>query len=596
MARVGWMVLVVAVIGQVACSVETGQDFRYAGQGIYYGSADTNPDHDGVVLILASNMYLCTGTLITDRVILTAAHCLPSNAPENYQVFFGPSMDNPSAMREVSAILEHPDYDSNTFENDLGLVRMSNPAPAGVQPLPYLTADMALSAADVGIPLELVGYGQTETGTTGTKLHVNNSIDFVCASADTCTYHPPLWATAQSICYTQQPGGTCSGDSGGPGFVQIGGQDYVAGVTSYVFNLSGGDLCAEYGCSIKVDAFQTFIEDFIGLVGSQCASNDECQAGLCEDGICCQSACPNACQICNAPGLEGTCSTAPEGWSCQDADVCNGDETCVAGVCTPGAEMVCDDGDACTNNTCHAANGCIFIPSPNGTSCSDADLCNGEETCQSQQCVANDPLDCDDGNPCTSSTCDPVEGCQAAYLPDGQDCSEADPCLGSGSCQSGVCVIGAALDCDDADACTQDVCVPFQGCSHDPLDCDDGEECTQNDCDPGSGCLNSPAPAGTECGEGLCSGTCTDGTCGTAGLPLCDDAEPCTRDSCDPAFGCRNDAFQDGKECGDCMICEAGKCGTSPSCKGSSGCSSSGPGQLLFLPLLIMLLVRRRIV
>src|SRR5262249_56102603 len=52
----------------------------------------------------------------------------------------------------------------------------------------------------------------------------------------------------------------------------------------------------------------------------------------------------------------------PDGTPCPDGTVCNGDETCSGGVCTPGTPLVCDDGDACTTDTCAADAGCQFAP------------------------------------------------------------------------------------------------------------------------------------------------------------------------------------------------------------------------------------------
>ena len=43
--------------------------------------------------------------------------------------------------------------------------------------------------------------------------------------------------------------------------------------------------------------------------------------------------------------------------------------------------------------------------------CVDSDLCNGAERCESGLCVPGPALDCDDGNPCTDDSCDSGSGC-----------------------------------------------------------------------------------------------------------------------------------------------------------------------------------------
>jgi len=53
----------------------------------------------------------------------------------------------------------------------------------------------------------------------------------------------------------------------------------------------------------------------------------------------------------------GQCTMDAE---CDDGNVCNGAETCVAGACQPGTPLVCDDGNPCTNNLCNPTTGCVF--------------------------------------------------------------------------------------------------------------------------------------------------------------------------------------------------------------------------------------------
>lgn len=66
-------------------------------------------------------------------------------------------------------------------------------------------------------------------------------------------------------------------------------------------------------------------------------------------------------------------------------------------------------------------------------------------------------------------------------------------------------------DCDDGDACTDDLCVVGR-CVHEPVVCvDDGEECTAELCDAASGCASVAVEDGTVCAEG--AGSCAAGVC-----------------------------------------------------------------------------------
>ncbi|HYV47866.1 MAG TPA: PKD domain-containing protein, partial [Myxococcaceae bacterium] len=55
--------------------------------------------------------------------------------------------------------------------------------------------------------------------------------------------------------------------------------------------------------------------------------------------------------------------------TCDDADLCNGRETCQAGACVPSAPLMCDDGNRCTMDSCQAASGCHNDPVADPTCC-----------------------------------------------------------------------------------------------------------------------------------------------------------------------------------------------------------------------------------
>ncbi len=116
----------------------------------------------------------------------------------------------------------------------------------------------------------------------------------------------------------------------------------------------------------------------------------------------------------------------------------------------------CDDGDACTTDTCN----------PDG-SCSHA------------------AISCDDGDACTGDACNPASGCtHTAVSCDDHDACTADACNPDGSCSH------TAISCDDGDACTGDTCNPASGCAHATISCDDGNGCTLDTCDSRTGCSN----------------------------------------------------------------------------------------------------------
>src|SRR5204863_289082 len=230
-----------------------------------------------------------------------------------------------------------------------------------------------------------------------------------------------------------------------------------------------------------------------------------------------------------------------------------------SGVCTAGTLPNCNDNNPCTTDTCDPVQGCQHAAVANGISCSDGSVCNGAETCQAGTCAAGTALNCNDGNPCTSDICDPVAGCQHQTLPDNAACSDGNACNGAETCQAGGCTAGTPLNCDDDNACTTDTC-QNGSCTHGiALNCNDGNPCSIDTCDPIAGCQHGVAPDGTPCPDGnLCNGgeTCQTGVC-TAGPVLnCNDNNYCTTDLCNPTTGCCHTPVTDGASCSDGNVCD----------------------------------------
>jgi len=95
-------------------------------------------------------------------------------------------------------------------------------------------------------------------------------------------------------------------------------------------------------------------------------------------------------------------------------------------------------------------------------------------------CTSPCTVTCNDNNPCTSDSCDPVLGC--VYTPIDGLCNDNSICTTNDQCVNGLCV-GTPISCDDLDVCTDDTCNPVSGCIHtgNNAPCDDGNACTVND-------------------------------------------------------------------------------------------------------------------
>jgi secreted trypsin-like serine protease len=190
-----------------------------------------------VVALLASGQAYCTGTVVADRWVLTAAHCLqPPMSPS--EVYIGKSPPADGQRRAVARTIVHPRFSFFGLQNDLGLVELVDPAP--VTPLPLMREPP--DQAWVGSMVRLVGFGSTSSTDREAPLKRTGTAK-VTALAQ------------QKFTFQGAPSQTCLTDSGAPVLHERDGVEYLAGVSS-----SGDAHCREYAHAVLVDAFA---DDFI---------------------------------------------------------------------------------------------------------------------------------------------------------------------------------------------------------------------------------------------------------------------------------------------------------------------------------------------
>ncbi|HRE89585.1 MAG TPA: DUF11 domain-containing protein, partial [Myxococcota bacterium] len=170
-------------------------------------------------------------------------------------------------------------------------------------------------------------------------------------------------------------GSTCTSASA----TFVSGQQIVLAVNplpGHTFLGWGGD-CAFAGtsnCSITVTNNLNITANItkpLGPNGDDCTLNEECQSGICVDGVCCNNACGGGvsdCSACNLAGKRGICSLLNlpginDGGTCDGTDNdCDGstDEdyvrqntTCGVGSCARTGQTVCSGG--VVSDTCVAA-------------------------------------------------------------------------------------------------------------------------------------------------------------------------------------------------------------------------------------------------
>uniref|UniRef100_A0AAG5DU14 Peptidase S1 domain-containing protein n=1 Tax=Anopheles atroparvus TaxID=41427 RepID=A0AAG5DU14_ANOAO len=158
--------------------------------------------------------HFCGGTIINNCYILSAAHCDVDRDRSKFVVLGSIFLNNGGVTHEVIRVINHPNYNDDTFENDINLLRVSPYITynAAVQPMP-----IAAHAAQSGDAV-VSGWGHLETD--GESPEILQFLNTQIISFEEC-YN--AWSGASkivsnlTIC-TRNPVGqdACRGDSGGP--------------------------------------------------------------------------------------------------------------------------------------------------------------------------------------------------------------------------------------------------------------------------------------------------------------------------------------------------------------------------------------------
>jgi len=265
--------------------------------------------------------------------------------------------------------------------------------------------------------------------------------------------------------------------------------------------------------------------------GNPCTTGGHCADGKCvgEGAVDCDDE-----NVCTTDYCEPSlgCVHQLNSNPCDDGDACSTGDQCLGGICKGKATLNCEDNNPCTDQVCDKEQGCVY--SFNNSPCNDFNPCTEDDACSQGSCKPGTGVVCDNGNVCTTGSCDLELG--GVYENNTNPCDDDDPCTTTDECVEGQCVGSGELNCNDGNVCTDDSCVPGQGCQQLPNQeqCNDGNACTDND-------------------------VCEDSTC--AGVEVqCDDSDPCTENECEPATGCSypvienccgNDIAEAGEQCDD---------------------------------------------
>mgnify|MGYP002629656826 CR=1 FL=1 len=290
----------------------------------------------------------CTGTLVANRVVITARHCVEGRTAADLGFGVGEQPAQPEGLFEVIAVHAHPDRDAAV----LVLAQdVREQVPAAV---PITLNRVALDPVLVGRPVEVGGYGETgDVALTGRFFAAVRLVDiddeYVAVDGE----------GRQGLCF---------GDSGGPVLMaDAAGTPVLLGVEH-----GGESSCVGRDLLTRVDRLQEWMAEVIGDATKLAAGDEACGAldfrGRCAADVAewCDENGRVARMDCGQYGRACGFIDDSTGFYCAEpGDACAG--LGAAGTCTEGAARRCVGG-VIQEDRCGEA-GLACVQGPDGAVC-----------------------------------------------------------------------------------------------------------------------------------------------------------------------------------------------------------------------------------
>lgn len=244
-----------------ACDVVTSSSTRSAPPiaRIINGTACSGTSPVVELLLGDGNGYYfgkCSGTVVSSRGIVTAAHCFAEGQQSVRQVLIRTG----SISVPASSFGAHPSWDSSPSDNvverhDVAYVVASQDL--GVSQIPLLANNDLI----VGESVLIAGYGLTETD-------ISNNTDSEGLRAGYMTLNSFDTTSIIALFDGRTGSNSCSGDSGGPLLVQRSGTWFLAGVTSNGDNQycgASGDSDTSRWANVNLSSNRSFLQEKLGI-------------------------------------------------------------------------------------------------------------------------------------------------------------------------------------------------------------------------------------------------------------------------------------------------------------------------------------------
>lgn len=228
--------------------------------GIFHGN-EAQPWPWQVSIQTSRGQHFCGGSLISKNWILTAAHC--SVQPGNDYVVLGQydrgSNNEDIQVKKISKVITHPNYNKQTTNNDVALLKLSSPVQMTSRISP-ICLPSSLTSIRSGTLCVITGWGATET-VSNPRILQEATVPIV-SQAQCMQFWGRNSITDAMICAGASGASSCQGDSGGPLMCESSGVWYQVGIVSWGHKSCSTDRPVVY---TRVSYFRRWINEIIRL-------------------------------------------------------------------------------------------------------------------------------------------------------------------------------------------------------------------------------------------------------------------------------------------------------------------------------------------